>query len=300
MKRRISKIITFFFLLFLIIILLFPSSLGDGGMFIKHSSYETWMSLPEEKQMGLINYHDGKQDLIIVINIKQSELYEGESAAWLFPIPSNPENVNIDLLDSIPSLGGKNIIDEAKDYNSDSFSWMYFSQLHITPVGLVLSSIYSSGDAHTTNLGFAAMSTGTDGGSDERTTIHQHIEEMGLTTELVSTIDTDSFNNYLKSKDLNLTDDSLPIIDEYVGSEYSFVFTWISNITQFMNDVELQYSRINYYDDYEPFYTLGVWINFPTNKIYYPMKLTSIYKEEKIPILLQILNYVTLTSEFIP
>ena len=195
MTKRISKLFSFFFLLFFIIILLSPSYIGDGGAFIKLSSYDEWALLSEEKQMGIINYNDGKQDLMIVINIKDSELHHGESAAWLFPIPSNPENININLLDEIPELGGKNIIDMAKDYNSDSFSWMYFSQLHIMPFGLISSSIFTSGDAHTTDLGFAAMPLGEGGGYDERVTIHQHIEEMGLTTELVSTIDTVSYTH---------------------------------------------------------------------------------------------------------
>ena len=296
MTKRISKLFSFFFLLFFIIILLSPSYIGDGGAFIKLSSYDEWALLSEEKQMGIINYNDGKQDLMIVINIKDSELHHGESAAWLFPIPSNPENININLLDEIPELGGKNIIDMAKDYNSDSFSWMYFSQLHIMHFGLISSIIFSSGNAHTTDLRYVAMPLGGSGGYDERVTIHQHIEEMGLTTELVSTIDTDAFNKYLIDKNLNLTEDSLLVLDEYVGNEYSFVVTWISNITQFLIENYKEHSY--HYDD--SFYSIGVWINFPTDKLYYPMKLTSVYKEQKIPILLQILNYITCDSDFIP
>jgi len=298
MKKKINNILTFFFSLLFIIVLLTPSYIGDGGAFIKLSSYDEWALLPEEKQMGIINYNNGKQDLMIVINIKASEIFDGESAAWLFPVPSNPENVNIDLLDEIPELGGKNIIDIAKDYNSDSFSWMYFSQLHIMPFGLISSSIFTSGDAHTTDLGFAAMPLGEGGGYDERVTIHQHIEEMGLTTELVSTIDTEVFNEYLLDKNINFSNDSLSILDEYVGSEYSFVVTWISDIDQFLIDADPQYGGSHFYN--EAFYALGVWINFPTDKIYYPMKLTSVYKEKKIPILLHILNYITYNSNLIP
>lgn len=67
----------------------------------------------------------------------------------------------------------------------------------------------------------------------EEITVHGHIEEMGLTTELITTKDVDALSNYLVNKGLNLPSKSKDIINEYIGKKYSFVVSWISDIEKF-------------------------------------------------------------------
>jgi len=92
------------------------------------------------------------------------------------------------------------------------------------------------------------------------------------------------FSNYIDEKNVSLTEDALTIIENYIGKNYSFVISWISDVEQFREKYIIEEYDFNYWgvDYYEPFFMLGVSINFTTDKIYYPLKLTSIYGEEEI------------------
>ena len=85
-----------------------PIVTGDGGAFIYTTSLEQWIVLSQEKQIGIINYEDGYEKLIIVIDVKNSSL-NGEKAVWIFPIPANPDEVTIDVINNIPNLDGYDI-----------------------------------------------------------------------------------------------------------------------------------------------------------------------------------------------
>ncbi len=122
---------------------------------------------------------------------------------------------------------------------------------------------------------------------EEGVTIHEHIEKMGLTTELVSAKESNALYNYLTNKGLDLPSDSKAILDEYIGKEYSFVVSWISDVEKFKQESATtdRYGRtIN---------TVGVSITFPTDKIYFPLKPTSIYGSTKVPILIYVMGHVT-------
>jgi hypothetical protein len=130
-------------------------------------------------------------------------------------------------------------------------------------------------------------------------TIYEHIEQMGLTAELISANNSEAIEVYLQDKNINLSADALNIIDEYIGKEYSFVASWISDVETFKEEANTNLREYWYYYDYEePFYMLGVSATFPTNEIYYPLKLTSLYNDKRIPVLLQINGYVTPKNTF--
>ena len=100
-KKKKIFILLSFLTVFSILFVVPPQAIGDGGIYVKPSTIDQWMSIPEEKQIGIINYHNNIEKLLIVINVKASTLNEGESAVWFFPVPSNPENVDIDKLPDI-------------------------------------------------------------------------------------------------------------------------------------------------------------------------------------------------------
>jgi hypothetical protein len=98
-------------------------------------------------------------------------------------------------------------------------------------------------------------------------------------------------------------------IDEYIDEDYCFIVSWISDVEEFRNE-SLLGSRYYYLPDgyivdkytnsiigtvkdLDIQLTLGVSINFPTEKIFYPLKLTSVYGSETIPIFIQVIDYVT-------
>ena len=77
-----------------------------------------------------------------------------------------------------------------------------------------------------------------------------------------------------------------PIVNEYVGKDYSFVASWISNMTEFKSSAPREFRYPN------SFYNMGVMIGFPTDKIFYPLRLTSVYESEIVPMVVQVVGLV--------
>ncbi len=118
--------------------------------------------------------------------------------------------------------------------------------------------------------------------------VASHLESRGLTMEVLSTQYASALAAYLEERNLELGDDSYQVIEEYIGQDYAFVASWISNVTQFMSETEMQYdpsSELLYYE-------FGFFVEFPTERMYYPLRLTSVYGDTVVPMLLQIIGHV--------
>jgi hypothetical protein len=106
--------------------------------------------------------------------------------------------------------------------------------------------------------------------------VYGHIEKEGIVTELVTADNADAIYNYLKRKGIEINEGSLPAIQDYMGKEYSFVISWIEAkpINQTIS------SR-----------TPAIFVEFPCEKIYYPLKPTSAYGDAEIPVLIYIIGF---------
>ncbi|MEA3343434.1 MAG: hypothetical protein U9Q92_04660, partial [archaeon] len=292
----------------------------------------------EDKQFCAINYEDGFQNMILAVDT--SEKLRGEKAVWIFPVPAEPEKATINLLKGFPRLYGYDVEEEAKESISGTFMAMRCTQVYTFPLVILQFSL-------------SKMSAGAFGGDISGITVHQRVEKMGLTTELISAVDTQSFSDYLTRKDLELPDDFKSILDEYIGQEYSFVITWISDFEYFRQQNPISYisdlveegkiseaksflkslsfdnyseekyiyelieetlddnsletfdseareefvsDRLRIFERHLGFgkgNTIGVFIGFPTEKIYYPLKPTSVYGDTKIPMVIYVMGHVT-------
>ncbi len=256
-------------------------SVGDGCVFIP--TVEQWISSYEEKQIGVINYQNGMENLTLVIDIKNSSL-QTDQAFWIFPIASDPEDAHVSIVRNIPFYyyGISDIRESAERALGNAFLVTTLSQPYI----IALPAFF-----------FFYMSYGIGAASDQDLIVHEHIEQFGLTSELISANTSEAIELYLQEKNITLTDNAINIIDEYIGKEYSFVTSWISDLETFKEEANANLDNYWYYYD-EPFYILGVSVTFPTNEIYYPLKLTALYDKKIIPVLIQINGYVTPKNTF--
>jgi hypothetical protein len=117
--------------------------------------------------------------------------------------------------------------------------------------------------------------------------VHERIEKLGLTTELITAQDRDAPYDYLKKKGLDLPDDARAILGDYVGADYSFVVSWISDTTRFQPD------SANESTDERTIKQVALSVAFRTDSIYFPLRLTSVYGSERVPIVINVLGYVT-------
>lgn len=272
------------FLLFLLSVFLFVSLLqpvfSDGGMVIFDPDVDGWRAQKEERQLCAINYENGIQNMVLAVELPEMK---GEKAVWIFPVPAKPDEITLDILEEFPAFRGRELQDLKNDKVSGMFLISMASQVYTLPFAIIFLSGLAGSSVGAQNK-FAHLY-----GNLGEVTVHEHIEKMGLTTELITAEDGKAFYDYLYSNDLKLPMYIEKAFKEYIGKDYSFVVSWVSDVNEFNKTVGLN----GIYGNYAPKGSLGVFVSFPTEKIYFPLKPTSIYKEAEIPVLLYITGYVT-------
>ncbi|MBW2976448.1 DUF2330 domain-containing protein [Candidatus Woesearchaeota archaeon] len=263
MKKVLTLIIPIF-----LFSLLIASVSADGMVHVYDQ--DMWGLFDEEQQLCAINYKDGFQHMILTVDT--SEELRGEKAVWIFPVPAEPDKTVINIIKGFPQLSGHDVEEKADKSISEVFTTMRLTQIYTLPLWIITGGRMGSFRAVDTALGV---------------TIYESIEKMGLTTELVSASDSLSLKNYLIDKGLNLPEASQSILEEYTGQEYSFVVSWISDIEKFNQEGISDKTERALLGN-----PIGVFITFPTDSIYYPLKLTSVYGDRKIPIAIYVLDFV--------
>jgi len=203
---------------FITIVLLFPSFIptasADG--FIHVYDRDMWRLFNEEQQFCAINYQDGLQHMILTVDT--GEELTGDKAVWIFPGPAKPDKTVINIVKGFPRLTGYDIEERVDDSISVVFMAMRATQIYTFPLLMY------------------TMKRFVEVGEGIGVTVHESIEKMGIATELVSAEDGSSLANYITSKGLTLPETSKSVLDEYIGEEYSFVISWISDIEQFKKE----------------------------------------------------------------
>ncbi|MBW2991514.1 hypothetical protein KY348_07490 [Candidatus Woesearchaeota archaeon] len=269
-----------FVVLLLVFLSCFTSVLADGG-FVIHDK-DIWRMFDEEQQYCAINYKDGVQNMILTVDTAQELI--GDKAVWIFPVPANPEEVDINIIKGFPEFLGSNLEDEAENSMSEAFLTMSATQIYPLPFFFVFFGVMSPS-------AFRASKGLLGEGTDEGVTVYESIEKMGLTTELISAVNEQAFTNYLVSKDLALPGEFKSILEEYIGHDYAFVVSWISDVWEFRN-AQKSASGYPYYNRKTAGNTVGVFISFPTDNMYYPLIPTSVYGEKIVPAVIYVMDYV--------
>ena len=97
-----------------------------------------------------------------------------------------------------------------------------------------------------------------------------------MIAEVITAKDGQAIYNYFSRKGFNIKEGNISELNSYIGKDYSFIVSWIAP-----GIVNGKTKRRR-----------GIFINFPTSKIYYPLILTSAYGETKMPITIRVLGYV--------
>lgn len=238
---------------------------GDGGIVIYDGDMFAWELQYMDRQLCAINYENGFENMLLSVDVTD---LRGEKAVWIFPIPAEPGATAIDIIKGFPRLGGYDIERQADEAVADAFLWMRLSQVYTIPCTLLMATM----EVLPPGLGVE---------------VHEHVEEMGLTTELITAEDGTAFYEYLTDTGLDLPPDLRSLFEEYVGKEYSFVASWISDIERYRREAARE-------DIYGPIInSAGVSIRFRTDSIYFPLRPTSVYGSQTIPMLIYVIGHVT-------
>jgi len=249
-----------------------PKSVLADGIMIKPDPYsDRWDYSDESNQQAFINYDNGLQKMIISVG------FEGENSngvVWLFPVPADPNKVTIDVVKSLPQLSGEEISKKAKFNLDDTTEFLQMTQIYTIPFVLFSRTLGTAGTKSIENILGAPDGFSRD--IEQDVIIYEHLEKEGIASEIITAKTTTGLYNYLRSKELKIESGSIPVLDNYIGKEYSFVVSWI-------NSPEKIISTQN----------RGVFVTFPTKDIYYPMLPTSVYGSKIVPATIRVIGHVS-------
>ena len=121
MERIAGRVLTVFAVLQFLLIPLSGCVVADGGVF---SGYGEIIYLTEDSQSAIIDYCEGTQRMLISVEFEWQDL---DDVAWIFPIPSDPDMMETDILDGAPTFYGSDVLEEARHELSESFSTFFLS-----------------------------------------------------------------------------------------------------------------------------------------------------------------------------
>ena len=233
---------------------------ADGFGFIVYTDESSFALHTEETQVAAINYAGGREKLLLAV--KFSEVTTN-SVVWIVPVPANAADVKINILEAFPSFSGDDILlraEHAKDTVTSIPLVVSLSQIYTLPLYMVASM------ADWDTMRYSGL------GDGEGVEIHAHIEQEGIVTEVVTADTAEALSAYLNRKNITVPVGSIPILDEYMGKTYSFVVSWVTSIADATK-------------------MPAIFVDFPTDELYYPLKPTSVYGDAEIPVLIYVVGY---------
>lgn len=250
-----------------------PLFVSADGMVI-WPDYDNWRYRDEESQLAFINFEEGIQKMIISVGLKE----DTGSGVWLFPVPANPDKVVIDVVDQFPEWYGSDIFSSAESNLRDIRLALGITQGY--PIFFPERHYYQTASIN------AIPELGADSlGSmvKQDVVVHEHLEKDGITTEIITAKTSLGLYDYLKNKSLNVAEGSIPVLGNYIGKDFTFVVSWLTENTVVNATSTQEYYEYNYRYPYYEKANKGVFVAFPTDQAYYPLMPTSVYESKVIP-----------------
>lgn len=243
-----------------------PYCFADGVAF-KSRDFKSARPIIQNEQRAVIAHKNGTEKMLIAISLA---LEDQENAIWIFPVPGKPETVKVDVLDSFPVFFGRDPRVEAYGILAGIRSLALLTQIYpaFTCVCL-MPALQKSGEGEAF--------------------IHGSIDKWGIRAETITAESLNALSNYLQEKKVGLDPNQLKPFERYLGSDYVMVVAWIDSREQLLKE----------FPEYQAGGPSSSWrwpclyVEFPSQKAFYPLIPTGIYGDEKIPIDVITIGYFT-------
>lgn len=263
-------------------------------MLIRPDPYaDRWDYVLESNQQAFINYQNGVQKMLISISLSE----DSDGSLWLFPIPAEPEDISLDVVTELPDLNGENIQDLAEREVDTIKGFFYLSQIYSINYAIreFIGSSHHSKSGYLSGGPVVGGDFFGDNGLEQDVVVHEHIDKEGITSEIITAKTGEALYEYLRDKEFKIKEGSIAVLDQYIGEEYSFVTSWKetssknSGVLSSIDDIFYQRNSVPQKRSVQR----GLFVTFPTNKIYFPLLPTSVYGASVIPISLRIVGHVS-------
>jgi hypothetical protein len=260
-------------LVFVLVLGVVETAFGDGVAF-SGLDYSSMRPVKQGEQRAVIIHRDGVEKMLIAISL---ELEDEDKGLWIFPVPGNPETIKLDVLDSFPVFKGVDTKDKAEDLFGDIVKLAFATQIYPTPF-VIISDLSLS----------RSLSLGKSGGFKVST--YYEVEKWGIHTEAIRADSIEDLRGYLKEKGVGIETKELRAFEDYLSDKYVLILAWISSRKELLEEFK-EYGKGEILSNKR---WPSLYVEFATEKAFYPMRPTRSYGEEHIRIDLAVLDYVRL------
>ena len=244
-----------FFLIFLIFLMPFEAS--AAGILLTSDSSGNWKLVTPKAQYCYINYSKNIQKMILDISFIEN--IESNMSLWIVPVPGIKKNVNVDYIKSSPYLHGKYIVKKITGNMNSWHNLILLSQLYLAPF------IIKTGPGTRMEL-FGTPPIIQD-------------NKYKISTNIININELSSFMNTNK---INISPSLLTSISSYDDNYVLLVFQ--ITVPEIFRRSHVQKDLNNNH--------LSAYVKFKTEKMFYPLKISTVYGKHIIPIEITVINIV--------
>lgn len=242
----------------------FAPALADGVAF-KGGDLSALFPAEENEQIAAIHCEAGVQRMIIAINF---DAEDNEQGLWMFPVPAKPETVQFDIQAKFPAFNGYDPRRRAGETIRHLATALRAWEL----LPLVVEGV----------LLFPSL--GRMGGID----IHAEVDKWGIHAEVLEADSAEALDQYLSSKGANVDAAQLLTIAPYLDGNHALIVTWITSLAEVRKAFPDAGERAHISRGRTP----TLYVEFPTERAYFPLKPTSAYGSLEIPLRLYVAGFV--------
>ncbi len=244
--------------------LLSASTLADGKAF-KFTDFSGLFPLQQHEQVAALHLHDGVQRMLIAIRV---DLEADEQALWVFPVRGAPADVKVDLVDRFPRFRGKDRRGVVREDLRNLFSLVAATQIYSACLPLPMMM----------------LSRGLAPG------IYGSFEKWGIRVVTLAPQSVDEATTILAAEHPAVTSEALAPFAPYCDNQHTLVVAWIESEESLLEKFPEYENRTGFTPGRQRAPTL--FVQFPTDTLFYPMKPTASYDDLEMGMRLFILGHV--------
>ncbi|MFH0825323.1 MAG: hypothetical protein V2B18_21435 [Pseudomonadota bacterium] len=246
------------------------SAFADGGAWRYDRSSMKLLAMNEQR--AFITFKDGIQRMALAVNLSEagSEENRSKDVVWIFPIPGRPDQVKIDIMGFLPEfMGTRDVRSEARSTLLSCAAVTLAVPPLLLPLGFVLA------------VAVPYYGSYKGGGSYDS---HRQAERWGIRAEAVTADSLDGLAAFLKDRKVGVDAPGLKTLSPYFGDQYVFVICWIAS----RDEVRRKFGDRAGHGAYP-----SLFIKFPVDRPFFPMRATSAYGEDEFPVSLFVMDWMT-------
>lgn len=238
-----------------------PETVDADGCAFKGRYLAGLQPAEEREQRAIILHRDGIQDRCIAVDVYAAD---AERVVWIFPVRGRPKDVRVDLIETLPRIGGFD--PRKKAIGAIELSLAIARATLLVPCVALLPSL----------------------GAERGHRLEGEVEKFGLRAGVVSAESLDDLRGVFLDQKIDPPSQLAAAFGPYISDSSSFVVVWIASMAQVRQEFPDRVFRDRANGIRQPCVT----VQFPTPCPFFPMQASRFASDRQILVQLFIEGFV--------